>query len=138
MKAAEKADAAGFISTLPHDYDTLLGRMFEKGEELSLGEWQKIGLSRAFLRDSRLIILDEPASSLDPNSEYQMFSQFKNLIAGRSALLISHRLSAARMADTIYVLSDNTITESGSHEELMSLDGTYADMFKKQSTYYTD
>jgi ATP-binding cassette subfamily B protein len=113
-----------------------LGRRFETGEELSLGEWQKIGLSRAFLRDSQLIILDEPASSLDPKSEHQMFSQFKKLIAGRSALLISHRLSAVRMADKIYVLSDGTITESGSHEELMQLNGEYAEMFNKQAAWY--
>jgi len=135
--AAIKADAANLIAALPEGYDTVLGRRFETGEELSLGEWQKIGLSRAFLRNSQLIILDEPASSLDPHSEYQMFSQFKKLIAGRSALLISHRLSAVRMADKVYVLSGGTITESGTHDELMLLNGEYADMFKKQATWYT-
>lgn len=135
-KAAAKAGADTVIASLPDGFDTLLGKYFENGEELSLGEWQKMALSRAFLRNSPLIIMDEPASSLDPNSEYQIFSQFKKLIKGHSALLISHRLSAVRMADRIYVLSDNTIVESGDHDALMNKEGVYADMFIKQSENY--
>ncbi len=136
-EAAQKAGADSLISSLPNGYDTLLGRRFEAGEELSLGEWQKIALSRAFQRDTPLIILDEPASSLDPLAEYQMFSNFKKLIAGRSALLISHRLSAVRMADRIYLLSSGKISESGTHSELMALGGEYADMYSKQSGLFT-
>lgn len=135
-QAAAKANATHLVAKLPGNYDTILGRRFSTGEELSLGEWQKIGVARAFFRGSQLLILDEPASSLDPHSEYQMFSQFQQLIAGRSALLISHRLSAVRMADKICVLSDGTITEMGTHRELLQLDGEYAEMFKKQTALY--
>jgi ATP-binding cassette subfamily B protein len=113
----------------------VLGRWFSDGEELSLGEWQKISLARAFLRRSPLIILDEPTSSLDTLTEYHLFTKFKELIAGNSALLISHRFSTVRMADRIYVLDDGQVAEEGTHDELMNLGGIYADMYTKQAAW---
>jgi len=135
-KAAEHAGAGNLISSLPKAYDTILGKWFEDGEELSIGEWQKIALARAFLRESQLIVLDEPASSLDAKTEYEVFKRFRQLLEGRAAILISHRFSTVRMADRIYVLDEGQIMEDGSHEELMKLGGTYADLFEKQSKYY--
>jgi len=135
QEAAVKANADVFIKELPKGYDTILGRWFTDGEELSIGEWQKLVLARAFLRDSQLIILDEPTSSLDINTEYHLYTKFRELIAGRSALLISHRFSTVRMADRIYVLDDAKIAESGTHKELMERQGLYADMYSKQAAW---
>ena len=132
---AEVADKAGLsevVKTLPQGYDTMLGRWFEAGEELSIGEWQKLVIARAFYRDAPFIILDEPSSSLDADSEYQLFLHFKQLIAGRSALIISHRFSTVKMADRILVLEGGRIIENGSHDALMELQGRYADMYRKQ------
>jgi ATP-binding cassette subfamily B protein len=137
-EAAVKANADGFIDRLPQGYDTVLGRWFYSGEELSIGEWQKIVLARAFLRNSPLIILDEPTSSLDTLTEYHLFMKFRELIAGNSALLISHRFSTVRMADRIYVLDEGRIAEEGSHERLMQLGGIYADMYSKQAAWLRD
>lgn len=138
LEAAVKADADSFIRKLPRGYDTSLGRWFFDGEELSLGEWQKLVLARAFLRESQLIILDEPTSSLDIHTEYHLYTKFRELIAGRSALLISHRFSTVRMADRIYVLSGGRIAEQGTHSELISLKGIYADMYAKQASWLND
>lgn len=107
--------------------------MFRDGEELSQGQWQKIALARAFMREAQLIILDEPASSLDAESEYEIFNNFKNLLKGKSALLISHRFSTVKMADKILVLDNGTIVEQGSHDVLMEKHGQYEKWFKKQS-----
>lgn len=137
-EAAQKANADQFIDNLPKGYDTQLGRWFLEGEELSIGEWQKIVLARAFLRKAPLIILDEPTSSLDTLTEYHLFTKFRELIKGTSALLISHRFSTVRMADRIYVLNDGKVAEYGTHEELMKLEGFYADMYKKQSAWLTE
>jgi ATP-binding cassette subfamily B protein len=137
-QAAQKANADEFIRSLPRGYDTVLGRWFSDGEELSLGEWQKISLARAFLRRSPLIILDEPTSSLDTLTEYHLFTKFKELIAGNSALLISHRFSTVSMADRIYVLDDGQVAEDGTHDELMLLDSIYADMYRKQAAWLKD
>jgi ATP-binding cassette subfamily B protein len=135
-RAAEYAGADNLISSLPKAYETILGKWFEDGEELSIGEWQKIALARAFLRESQLIVLDEPTSSLDAKTEYEVFKRFRQLLEGRAAILISHRFSTVRMADRIYVFGEGKIIEDGSHEELMKLDGKYADLFEKQSKYY--
>jgi ATP-binding cassette subfamily B protein len=134
-EAAAKANADAFIEKLPHGYDTLLGRWFNGGEEISLGEWQKIVLARSFLRDAPFVILDEPTSSLDIQTEFHLYTKFRQLIAGHSALLISHRFSTVRMADRIYVLRDGKVAESGTHRQLMDLGGIYADMYAKQAAW---
>jgi ABC-type bacteriocin/lantibiotic exporters, contain an N-terminal double-glycine peptidase domain len=110
--------------------------MFEEGEELSIGQWQKIALARAFLRDSQIIVLDEPTSALDAKSEYEVFSRFRELAEGRSAILISHRLSTVKMADTIYVLDRGEIVEQGTHDQLVRHGATYANLFEMQAQNY--
>ena len=136
MTAAQHAGAHEVITKLPGGYDTVLGKLFDHGEELSIGQWQKVALARAFLRDSQLIVLDEPTSAMDPKAEYEVFKSFRQLLDGRSAILISHRLSTVRMADRIYVLQDGHIIESGSHDELVYRDGTYAHLFETQAKNY--
>ncbi|MEO1765554.1 MAG: ATP-binding cassette domain-containing protein, partial [Cyanobacteria bacterium J06629_18] len=121
---------------LPKSYDTILGKLFDKGEELSIGQWQKIALARAFLRDSQVIVLDEPTSAMDPKAEYEVFDKFRQLIKNQSAILISHRLSTVKMADRIYVMDNGTIVEGGTHHELMKLEGTYAHLFEIQASQY--
>ncbi len=130
--SAEKADADTFIKELPQQYDTMLGKMFETGEELSIGQWQKVALARAFMRDAELVVLDEPATSMDAASEYQVFSNFRKLMQDRSAVLISHRFSTVKMADKIVVLHKGRIQEQGSHRELLTQNGPYAEWFEKQ------
>jgi ATP-binding cassette subfamily B protein len=110
--------------------------LFEQGEELSIGQWQKIALARAFLRDSQLIVLDEPTSALDPKAEEEVFHNFRQLIKNQAAILISHRLSTVKMADCIYVMANGSIMESGTHEELINLGGSYADLFEMQAQHY--
>ncbi|HKK29672.1 MAG TPA: ABC transporter ATP-binding protein, partial [Alphaproteobacteria bacterium] len=136
--AARRAGADGFIGRLPFGYDTLLSRMFEEGQEISIGEWQKIALARAFMNRSRIIILDEPTSALDPNAEFELFENFKERIGGRSAVIISHRLSTIRMADYIYVLGNGKIAEQGQHEDLMAIGGLYHQAFNRQGKYYQE
>lgn len=134
--AAQLSGADRVIQSLPQGYDTVLGKMFDQGEELSIGQWQKIALARAFLRDSQVIVLDEPTSAMDPKAEYEVFQQFRELIQDQSAILISHRLSTVKMADYIYVMSDGRMVEEGSHTSLMTLDGMYASMFNTQAQNY--
>jgi ATP-binding cassette subfamily B protein len=134
--AARDAGADGAIRNLPKGYDTILGKWFEEGEELSIGEWQKVALARAFLRDAQIIVLDEPTSAMDAKSEYEVFKHFHQLLDGRSAVLISHRFSTVRMADRIYVFEAGKILESGSHEELMEMGGKYARLFERQAQWY--
>jgi ATP-binding cassette subfamily B protein len=136
--AARHAGADDLITRLPKGYETMLGKWFEDGEELSIGEWQKVALARAFLRDAQIIVLDEPTSSLDAKSEYEVFEKFRQLLNGRSAILISHRFSTVRMADRIFVLEDGRIIESGAHEQLIELEGKYARLFEKQARYYKE
>ena len=136
IAAARDSGADNVISALPHGYETVLGKWFEDGEELSIGEWQKVALSRAFLRDAQIIVLDEPTSSLDAKAEYAVFQNFRKLAAGRTAILISHRFSTVRMADRIYVLKEGKIIEGGTHEELLHRGGTYAHLFETQAQYY--
>lgn len=134
--AAHAAGAHPTIDRLPHGLDTRLGNWFEQGEELSIGQWQKIALARTFLRDARLVILDEPTSALDPQAEAEVFARFRQLVRGRTAIIISHRLSTIKMVDRILVLSDGQLTESGSHEELMQQQGLYARLFTTQAQHY--
>ena len=134
--AAKAAGAESAINRLPHGYETILGHEFAEGEELSIGEWQKIAIARAFLHQAQIIILDEPTSALDPAAESEVLSQFRQLTTKRTAILISHRLSTVKLADRIFVLEGGRITEYGSHEELIQLQGTYARLFETQAQYY--
>ncbi len=132
-QAARRAGIHRRIERLPRGYETQLGRLFEEGEELSAGEWQKVALARAFVRDAQVIILDEPTSSMDARSEYEVFEGFRGLLDGRAAVLVSHRFSTVRLADRIYVFQEGRIIEEGSHEQLLALGGTYAELYGKQS-----
>jgi ATP-binding cassette subfamily B protein len=134
--AARKSRADAVIARLPGGYQQLLGRRFEGGLDLSGGEWQKIALARAYLRDAQLLILDEPTASLDARSEYEVFQRFTDLTEGKMALLISHRFSTVRMADRIVVLENGKIGEEGSHARLMELGGLYRGMFELQASGY--
>ena len=134
--AAEKSLAAGVIARLHGGYDQMLGRRFETGVDLSGGEWQKLALARAYLRDAQLLILDEPTAALDAKSELQVFERFAELTTGKMALLISHRFSTVRMADRIVVLEGGLLVEEGSHTQLMALGERYAAMFEMQAASY--
>ncbi|HAZ44445.1 MAG TPA: ABC transporter ATP-binding protein [Cyanobacteria bacterium UBA11369] len=136
VNAARHSGADEVIAQLPQSYDSILGKQFEQGEELSIGQWQKVAIARAFMRESQLIVLDEPTSALDPKAEYEVFKQFRKLLQGQSAILISHRLSTVKMADCIYVLEHGKIVEKGSHDQLMRLGGIYAYLFETQAQNY--
>lgn len=135
-EAARKSLASEVIGRLPGGYDQLLGRRFDGGLDLSGGEWQKVALARAYLREAQLLILDEPTAALDARAEADVFQRFAELTAGRMALLISHRFSTVRMADRIVVLSGGRIIEDGGHHELMARRGRYAEMFELQAASY--
>ncbi|WP_404787079.1 ABC transporter ATP-binding protein [Altericista sp. CCNU0014] len=134
--AARRSGAHSVIEQLPQGYDTILGKLFEHGEELSIGQWQKVALARAFLRNSQLIVLDEPTSAMDPMAEYEVFQRFRELMRDRMAVLISHRLSTVKMADRIYLMAHGRIAEAGTHEELVQLNGSYAKLFESQAENY--
>ncbi|MDJ0509979.1 MAG: ABC transporter ATP-binding protein [Crocosphaera sp.] len=136
IAAASKSGIDKVISQLPNAYDTVLGKQFAQGEELSIGQWQKLIIAKAFLRNSQLIILDEPSSALDPKAEYELFQNFRQLLQGQSAVLISHRLSTVKMADHIYVLEKGQVIEHGTHQELIALGGLYERMFETQARNY--
>ncbi|MEM8896613.1 MAG: ABC transporter ATP-binding protein [Bacteroidota bacterium] len=134
--AAEKSLANQVITRLDKGFDQLLGRRFEGGVDLSGGEWQKVALGRAYMRDAQLLILDEPTAALDARAEYEVFQRFSELTDGKTAVLISHRFSTVRMADRILVLERGRKLELGSHEELLALDGAYAELFNLQAQGY--
>jgi ATP-binding cassette, subfamily B, bacterial len=134
--AASRSMANEVVAKLPAGYNQMLGRRFENGVDLSGGEWQKLALARAYLRDAQLLILDEPTASLDARSEFEVFERFAELTFGKMALLISHRFSTVRMADRIVVLEAGRLVEEGSHQRLMALEGRYAAMFEMQAASY--
>ena len=136
LEAARKSGADEVIKRLPNGYAQQLGRRFEGGVDLSGGEWQKMALARAYLRDAQILILDEPTASLDARSEYEVFQRFAELTESRMALLISHRFSSVRMANRIVVLENGRIAEQGTHEQLIALGGRYAGMFELQAESY--
>jgi ATP-binding cassette, subfamily B, bacterial len=135
-EAARKSQASQVIRKLPERYDQMLGRRFEGGVDLSAGEWQRMALARAYLRDAQLLILDEPTAALDAKSELQAFERFAELTAGKMALLISHRFSTVRMADRIVVLEGGKLVEEGTHAQLLASGGRYATMFEMQAASY--
>ncbi|MGB2682553.1 MAG: ABC transporter ATP-binding protein [Candidatus Competibacter sp.] len=136
VAAASWAGIHETLAQLPQGYETIMSRAFADGAELSIGQWQKLALARAFVRDSPLILLDEPTSSLDAASEFKFFEKFRELAQGRSALIISHRFSTVRLADRIYVLDAGRLIETGQHDELIALDGLYAQLYRQQAASY--
>jgi len=136
-EAAERGMADVFIDALPKQYQTQLGKWFDDGHELSLGQWQKVALARAFMRrDADILVLDEPTASMDAAAEAQIFERFRALTDDRIAVVISHRFSTVRMADTIAVLADGAIVEQGTHNELIARGGRYAELFFLQARGY--
>jgi ATP-binding cassette subfamily B protein len=136
QQSAQKSLADQVVERLPSQYDQMLGRRFDGGVDLSGGEWQKVALARAYLRDAQVLILDEPTSALDARSEYEVFQRFAELTTGKMALFISHRFSTVRMADRIVVLENGRIAEEGNHDQLTALGGRYAEMFELQAASY--
>ena len=136
QRAGRNAGADQFIRSLPNGYRTILGKLFNDGAELSIGQWQMIAIARALMRDARLIVLDEPASSLDPIVEHDIFSRFKEMLQNKSAVLISHRFSTVQLADRIVALKNGRVAEQGTHRELMAKNGYYARLFEKQAGCY--
>jgi len=137
-EAGRRSGVDSVVGRLPLGYDTLLGRWFREGQELSEGEWQRIAMARAFWRDARLLILDEPSSSLDPLAEAELLRQFRELLGGRSAIIISHRFSTVQMADCIYVVDRGRIVEKGRHAALLEKNGHYARLYRAQAQHYRD
>jgi ATP-binding cassette subfamily B protein len=136
IAAAQRSGAHPIIQELPDTYETTLGRRWNKGHELSGGEWQKVALGRAFMREAQVLVLDEPTASLDAEAEYEIFQRFGELTRGRTAVFISHRFSTVRMADRIVVMEDGCVTEVGTHSDLMAANGVYAHLFNLQAEGY--
>jgi ATP-binding cassette subfamily B protein len=135
-RAAERSLANEVIAKLPEGYDQMIGKRFKSGIDLSGGEWQKIAIARAYMRDAQVLILDEPTAALDARAEFEVFQRFKELSAGKTAVLISHRFSSVRMADRIVVLGDGRVEASGTHEQLLAQGGRYAELFELQAAGY--
>jgi ATP-binding cassette subfamily B protein len=136
VEAARQAGADEAVRGLPDGYDTPLGKWFEDGEELSIGEWQKVALARAFYRDAGILVLDEPTSALDPVAEWNVFERIREMARDRAVILISHRFSTVYRADRIYIMGKGSVVESGAHDELMALDGVYRRMYEVQARAY--
>jgi ATP-binding cassette, subfamily B, bacterial len=136
VNAAEQSLASDLVGRLPGGYEQMLGKRFQEGVELSGGEWQKVALARAYMRQAQVLILDEPTSALDARAEYEVFQRFAALTMGKTAVLISHRFSTVRMADRILVLQHGELIESGSHQELIEIKGKYAELFSLQAKGY--
>jgi ATP-binding cassette subfamily B protein len=134
--AAKRSQADEVIAKLPAGYDQMIGKRFKNGVELSGGEWQKIAIARAYMREAEVLILDEPTAALDARSEFEVFKRFKELSRGKTAILISHRFSSVRMADRILVLADGALEAAGTHDELISQSGRYAELFELQAAGY--
>ncbi len=135
-RAANRSQADEVIARLAGGYDQMIGKRFKNGVELSGGEWQKIAIARAYMREAEVLILDEPTAALDARAEYEVFRRFKELSAGKTAVLISHRFSSVRMADRILVLADGKVEAQGTHEELVAQQGRYAELFELQAAGY--
>ncbi len=135
-QAARSAGVDELLNNLPKGYDTVMGTLFDESRDLSWGEWQKIALARALFREAPVLILDEPSSSLDADTEYEIFRRFRDIVRGRTAILITHRLSNVTLADRIVVLENGSVAESGSHDELMKKQGRYYEMYTKQSSRF--
>jgi ATP-binding cassette subfamily B protein len=135
-EAADKSMARSVIDGLPDQFDQMIGRRFHNGIDLSGGQWQKIALGRAYMRDAQLLVLDEPTAALDARAEHEVFQRFTELTRGKTAVLISHRFSTVRMADRILVLEHGTRKELGTHEELLKAGGRYAELFRLQAKGY--
>ncbi len=135
-KAASQSLANTVIDKLPHRFNQMIGRRFTDGVELSRGEWQKMAIGRAYMRDAQVLVLDEPTAALDARAEYEVFQRFTDLTKGKSAILISHRFSTVRMADRILVLEKGQLKEIGTHEELLDKQGHYAELFELQAQGY--
>lgn len=135
-RAANRSQADEVIGRLPHGYHQMIGKRFKNGVELSGGEWQKIAIARAYMREAEVLILDEPTAALDARAEFEVFQRFKELSKGKTAVLISHRFSSVRMADRILVLADGKVEAQGTHEELVAQQGRYAELFELQAAGY--
>lgn len=137
-RAAEAGGSAAVVDDLAGRYDTILGRYFDGGQDLSKGQWQKLALSRAYFREAQLLVFDEPTAALDPRAELAVFQQFRALSEGKSAVFVSHRMASARVADRILVLAGGRVLEEGTHDELMAKGGEYARMFSLQAQWYRE
>jgi len=135
-RAAKSSQADEVIAKLPAGYQQMIGKRFKNGVELSGGEWQKIAIARAYMREAAVLILDEPTAALDARSEFEVFQRFKELSSGKTAVLISHRFSSVRMADRILVLADGAIEASGTHDELLARSSRYSELFELQAAGY--
>ncbi len=135
-KAVAQSGAESYIESLPQKYNQVVGKMFEKGIDLSGGQWQKLALSRAFFKDAPILILDEPTSAIDAKAEYEIFERVQKLQKDKTVIIISHRFSTVRNADRILVLNNGQIIENGNHDELIRQDGVYAELFKIQAQGY--